>query len=284
MSRHWPFATHKAAPMPGNPSTRDNPPPPPRWTTQVFLLTKRLAPGAFLSPVLVLNLVLALLFLVVYDGTVGGLSVVVEVAGGNYYNFILPAAILAAAVGGGAAGLLLVSDLRSGYFYRQLTLPLRRSALITSLMLVSAFQVALQASAVIAVAVLLGAEPQTGLLGVACLLALAFAWGGGFAAYSIAVAIFSNDMQTTAAANLIFIPLIFLSPLLIPYEYLKPWMQVAADGNPTRYVMEGMRSLLISGWDGQSLMKALVASLIFGVVMGAAALTAIRLRLPSVNR
>ena len=177
----------------------------------------------------------------------------VDITGGNYYNFILPAAILAAAIGGGAAGLLLVSDLRSGYPYRQLTLPIRRSALIASLMLVAAVQVMPQSAAVIALAILLGADPRTGVAGVACLLGLAFIWGIGFAAYSVAVAVATRDMQMTAAANLIFIPLIFLSPLLIPYRYLKPWMQVAADVNPTRYV-------------------------VFGAVMVAAALTTIRRR------
>jgi ABC-type multidrug transport system permease subunit len=88
----------------------------------------------------------------------------------------------------------------------------------------------------------------------------------------------------TAAANLIFIPLIFLSPLLIPYHYLKPWMQLAADVNPTRYVMEGMRSLLITGWDSNLLIRAFVASMIFGAVMGAAALVTSRMRLPVIYR
>jgi len=249
----------------------------------VRLLTGRVAFGSLAHPVLILNLILAWLFLLVYDGTVGGLSLVVDIAGGNYYNFILPAAILAAAVGGGAAGLLLVSDLRSGYLYRQLTMPIRHSALLVSLMLVSALQVAVQTSAVIALAVLLGAEPRTGIPGIACLLALAFVWGAGFAAYSIAVAILTSDMQMTAAANLIFIPLIFLSPLLVPYAYLKPWMQVASDVNPTRYVMEGMRSLLIAGWDGHLLIEAVAASLVFGGVMVTAALAVVRVRLPTMS-
>jgi ABC-2 type transport system permease protein len=227
-----------------------------------------------------LNLVLALLFLVVYDGTVGDVPLFVDFAGGNYYNFILPAAILAASVGGGAAGLLLVSDIRSGYLHRQLTMPIRRSALIASLVLVSALQVALQASVVVVVALFLGAELQAGPLGLIFVLILAFAWGGGFAAYSVAVAILTRDMQMTSAANLIFIPLIFLSPLLVPYEYLKPWMQTASDVNPTRYVMEGMRSLLAGGWSGPMLVEALAASLAFGLVMGIVALAVIRTRLP----
>src|ERR1044072_9834437 len=84
---------------------------PPSWPTQICLMTGRVAFETFRNPVLVLNLILALLFLVVYEGTVGDLQLFVDFAGGNYYNFILPAAILAAAVGGGAAGLLLVSGI-----------------------------------------------------------------------------------------------------------------------------------------------------------------------------
>jgi ABC-2 type transport system permease protein len=250
---------------------------------QVYLLTGRVALETFRNPVLVLNLVLALLFLVVYDGTVGDLQLFIDFAGGNYYNFILPAAILAASVGGGAAGLLLVSDLNSGYLQRQLTMPIRRSALVIGLVLVSAFQVVLQAGVVIAVADLLGAEPHTDLLGLMGVLALALVWGAGFAAYSVAVAIRSEDMQITSAASLIFIPLIFLSPLLVPYEYLKPWMQVAADFNPARYVMEGMRSLFMGNWDNQLLLEALGASLVFGAVMFAVALIVIRKRLPGIR-
>jgi ABC-2 type transport system permease protein len=252
--------------------------PSPPWLAQVRLLTSRVAVEAFRNPVLILNLLLAMLFLVVYVGTVGGVPLLVGFAHGNYYNFILPAAILAASVGGGAAGLLLVSDIRSGYLRRQLTMPIERSALVASLLLTSAFQVVLQAGIVIAFGIALGADPETGLPGILCLLGLAFIWGLGFAAYSVGVAILSRDMQMTSAANLIFIPLIFLSPLLVPYEYLKPWMQTAADFNPARYITEGMRSLLIEGWDGALLGKALVASIAFVAVMGAFALVVIRLR------
>jgi ABC-2 type transport system permease protein len=251
---------------------------PPPWIVQVGLLTRRLAIEAFRNPVLILNLLLALLFLVVYDGTVGGVPLLVSFADGNYYNFILPAAILAASVGGGAAGLLLVSDLHSGYLIRQLTMPIRRTALVTSLIVTSALQVVFQTTVVVLFGVALGADPQTGVPGILCLLGLAFMWGLGFAAYSVVVAVLSRDIQVTSAANLIFIPLIFLSPLLVPYEYLKPWMQTAADVNPARYVTEGMRSLLIEGWDGRMLANAVFASLVFALAMGVLAAVAIRSR------
>lgn len=257
---------------------------PPPWVIQVYLLTGRVAVDALRNPVLILNLVLALLFLIVYEGSVGDVPLFIDFAEGNYYNFILPAAILAASVGGGAAGLLLVSDMRSGYLQRQLTMPIRRSALVASLVLVSAFQVTLQASVVICVALVLGADPQGGAFGLLGVIGLAFVWGCGFAAYSVAVAILTQDTQMTSAANLIFIPLIFLSPLLVPYEYLKPWMQTAADANPARYVVEGMRSLLMDGWDDRIMGEAVIASLVFALAMGLAALVVIRVRLQAEHK
>lgn len=244
------------------------------------LLTARAAISTLKSPVLVVNLILALLFLVVYNGTVGGIDLFASFGGGNYFTFILPAAILAASVGGGAAGLSLVADIESGYLQRQLSMPIQRSALVLSLVIVAALQVALQAALVILVGLLLGAESATGVLGLVSVLVLALVWGAGFAAYSIAVAISSRDIQVTAAANLIFVPLIFFSPLLVPYRYLEPWMQTVADVNPTRYVMEGMRSLLIVGWNGEPLAEAAAATCLFGVVMGAIAVAVLRWRLP----
>ncbi|HET7445093.1 MAG TPA: ABC transporter permease [Solirubrobacterales bacterium] len=253
---------------------------PARFPTQVRLLTERAAIRTLKSPVLIVNLVLALLFLVVYNGTVGGIDLFASFGGGSYFTFVLPAAILAASIGGGAAGLMLVSDIESGYLQRQLAMPVQRSAVVLSLVIVAALQVALQATLVILVGVLLGADSATGVLGLASVLGLALVWGAGFAAYSVAVAISSRDIQVTAAANLIFVPLIFFSPLLVPYRYLEPWMQAIADVNPTRYVMEGMRSLLIVGWNAEAVAEAAAATCLFGLAMGAFAVAVLRWRLP----
>jgi ABC-2 type transport system permease protein len=251
---------------------------------QVSLLTQKAISDSARNPVLVLNLLLAWLFLLVYDGTVGELPLFQEIAGGDYFTFLLPAAILAASVGGGAAGLLLVGDLSSGYLQKLLAMPLRRSALVASLLIAAGFQVVVQSVGVIGFALLLGADPAAGPLGYAGLLALCCVWGAGFAAYSVAVAVTTADVQMTAVANLIFIPLIFFSPLLVPYRYLKPWMQEAADVNPTRYVMEGMRGILEGNGSTPLLVKSAAACCAFFLVMLVLALLALRLRLPRLIR
>lgn len=246
------------------------------WRRQLAMLTARSLVVSARNPVVAINTGLAIFFILVYDGSLGGSPVVLSLVGGNYFNFILPAAILAASVAGGAAGIALVTDLQSNYFYRQLTMPVSRVALICATILVGAIQVVVQTIAVIGVALLLGAKPHGGIapLGVICLLALL--WGLGFAGYSVLIAILTRDAQVTSAASIVFLPIIFLSPLLLPEDQLRPWVQSASSVNPASYTLKAMRDLLTSGLPGAHLTAALIASGIFASLTLGGAILALR--------
>ena len=45
------------------------------------------------------------------------------------------------------------------------------------------------------------------------------------------------------------LPLVFLAPTFMPRAQLQGWLQVAASLNPTTYVLETMRGVLIGGWN-----------------------------------
>lgn len=246
------------------------------WGRQLLLLTGRSLAVSARNPVIAVNAGLAVFFLLVYDGTLGGSEVVLDLVGGNYFNFILPAAILAASVAGGAAGIALVSDLQSNYFSRQLTMPISRFALTAATILVGGIQVLAQTVAVIGVALLLGADPHGGVGALLVICVLALAWGLGFAGYSVLVAILSRDVQITAAASLLFVPIIFLSPLLLPEGQLRPWVQTASSINPASYTLKAMRDLLASGLPSPYLGDALLASGIFAALMLGGAILALR--------
>lgn len=246
------------------------------WARQLAALTGRALIVSARNPVVAVNTGLAVFFLLVYDGSLGGSSLVLNLVGGNYFNFILPAAILAASVAGGAAGIALVTDLQSNYFSRQLTMPVSRTALISAPILVGGIQVVAQTIAVIGVALLLGADPQTGAGGLLILCLLALLWGLGFAGYSVLVAILTRDAQITSAASIVFLPIIFLSPLLLPEDQLRPWVQSASSINPASYTLKAMRDLLSSGLPSPYLFDALVASGLFASITLGGAVLALR--------
>ena len=54
---------------------------------------------------------------------------------------------------------------------------------------------------------------------------------------------------------MIFFPLLFLTPNFVPRDQLTRPMEIAATLNPVTYVMEAARSLILVGFDGESLAK-----------------------------
>ena len=59
------------------------------------------------------------------------------------------------------------------------------------------------------------------------------------------IALKTRSAAATNSAGLIFFPLLFLTPNLVPRELLTRPMEIAATVNPVTYVMEAMRSLIL---------------------------------------
>lgn len=174
-------------------------------------------------------------------------------------NFILPVSILSASVSGGAAGLILVGDAENGYLRRQLAMPISRAAIVIAPILLGALQVVVQAALLIAVGAAIGADPRTGAGGILALLGYALLWGLGFSGYSVATGLRTGNAQIAQTASFIFFPLIFLAPTFLPLAQLSPALRAIARVNPTTYVLEAMRALLISGWQAAPLLEGLAA-------------------------
>jgi ABC-2 type transport system permease protein len=134
-----------------------------------------------------------------------------------------------------------------------------RTALVLAPMIVGAIQVVIQSVVVFAIGWGLGADPATGVGGVVVVLLLALFWGLGFAGFSVAVGLHTGNAQAAQSATLIFFPLIFLSPIFLPEDQLKDWMQTVSTVNPTTYALQGMRSLLIEGWNAEDIGAAVAA-------------------------
>jgi len=244
------------------------PPRPAPLATQVRLLTVRLLQKVIREPAVTIpNLAISVFFLFTYNGAFGNSGVTsFPGVGGNYLNFILPVTVLFSSISGGAAGLTLVADLETGYFRRQLSMPLSRSAIVLAAIMLGAIQVLVQATLIMTLGLIMGADPAAGFGGILALLGFALLWGMGFAGYSVATGLKTGNAQAAQAATFIFFPLMFLAPVFLPMDQLAGWIQAIAKVNPTTYMLEAMRSVMIQGWVASSLIKGLAAGGAFAVI------------------
>lgn len=219
------------------------------------------------------SLAISVFFLFVYDA---GLSGVSRLPGfqGSYLGFILPVAIVSGAVGGaGLAGQALIRDIESGYFVKMLLTPAHRLAIIWGPMIGSAVVLVIQVILIVLLAWALGLTSATGVAGLAVVVLLAFLWGMAFAGYAAFIALRTRNAAAAEAATFAFFPLIFLSTTFVPEEYITAgWLRAAAAVNPTTYVFDAMRSLLLEGWRARPLLLGFAITLAFATLTGGLAL------------
>ena len=102
--------------------------------------------------------------------------------------------------------------------------------------------------------------------------------GIGFAGFTVSAALGSGSAAATQGASFLFFPLTFLAPTFVPLALLSGWLEVAAKINPITYVLEAMRALLNTGWDGKAIGTAILACLVLAVAMYALAAFALHVR------
>ncbi|WP_245631736.1 ABC transporter permease [Alicyclobacillus ferrooxydans] len=214
------------------------------------------------------NLAISLFFLFVYQGGLSGIAKMPGFSGTHYLNFILPVAVVSGAVGGaGSAGQALIRDLDNRYFTKLRITPVSRTALVLAPMIAGMLQLVVQTALIPVVALLMGLKTPTGAAGLLVIILLAAGWGLAFAGYAVATALRSGNGQAAQAATFIFFPLLFLSDTFVPLNLIgAKWMRIAAHINPTTYVFDAMRSVLVRGWQGRPLLWGALAIVILCAV------------------
>lgn len=251
------------------------------FLTQVSTMTWRTLVTTFRTPAAVIpGIVISAFFLLVYNASLGNASNFLPgLAGKSYLAFILPVSVVSSALSGaGAAGQALVRDIESGYFDKLLLTPISRGALLLGTMIAGAIILGLQTIVVIVIGLLMGLEPETGIAGVLAVLGFALVLGTGFSGFTVGIALRTGNAAATQGGSFLFFPLTFLTATFVPVELLSGWIKTVAQFNPITYVLESMRSVLLTGWEIDVLAKGLIACLILGVLMFAFALTGLRAR------
>ena len=194
--------------------------------------------------------------------------------GQGYVAFQLPVSLMFATATVNS-GLALVTEIDLGYFDKLLVAPIRRSSIILGRLAADLVR-GIGASAVVVLAGLaFGAHIESGVAGALLIILLSALFGVAYAGFGIVVALKTRNVQATNTSFLLFFPLLFLTPNFVPFELLTPLMETLARINPVSYVIEGLRSLIIEGWDLDKLAACCGVILAMGVVLTGLSLRAI---------
>ena len=73
-------------------------------------------------------------------------------------------------------------------------------------------------------------------------------WSLAFAGFGYAIALKTGNPAAVQSSFLLFFPFLFLTTSYVPREQLTAWLDTVAAFNPVTYILEGLRSLALVGW------------------------------------
>jgi ABC-2 type transport system permease protein len=171
-------------------------------------------------------------------------------------------------------------DIETGFLNRLALTPARGIAIMLGHLVGGAALALVQFSVYFAAGVLAGAEFEAGILGIPALFALAVLVAVAFGAAGMAVALRTGSSDAVQSMFPLFFVLFFLSSMNLPRNLIEAdWFRLIATINPVSYLIEGLRSLAIAGWDAQALALGYGAALLVIGVAFAASLSAFKERL-----
>jgi ABC-2 type transport system permease protein len=173
-------------------------------------------------------------------------------------------------------GTNLAEDIETGFFNRLALTPLRRTALIGALLAGVGVMGALQSAVYVVIGLIAGAHIEAGVGGALVIVLLGSLAAVAMGSLGCVAALRTGSGEAVQALFPLFFVFIVLSSGNLPRNLLKTgWFHDVATWNPISYLLEGFRSLYITGWDGTALGRGFavaVGILIVGLLLSAAAL------------
>jgi ABC-2 type transport system permease protein len=164
------------------------------------------------------------------------------------------------------AGTDLGRDIDTGFFNRLALTPLRGLGIVVGQLGGALTQALLQAIAYLTVGLLLGVHFESGPAGILVFLLLALTIAAAWGTTGIWIALRTGSGEAVQSQFPLLFFFMIISSMNLPRNLIEAhWFQVAATLNPVSYMIEGLRSLVIEGWNAEAL------ALGFGVSIAAVA-------------
>ncbi len=224
--------------------------------TQVGYLAQRSVVRTLRQPAMLIPSLIFPLFLLAINSS--GLDAATSIPGfptDSYLTFALALAFMQGALFATmGAGQSIATDIQLGFFNRLQLTPLRGAALISGQLAGIVVLGLIQALTYLAIGIAFGASVETGVAGAAVLVALSVLVAVAFGSLGVALGLRTGNGEAVQGAFPLLFVLLFLSSMALPRNLIEiDWFATVATINPVSYLIEGFRSLLIDGWNGEAL-------------------------------
>ena len=251
------------------------------WT-QVSELARRSVMRTLRQPAQVVPSVIFPLILLAINA--GGLEAATNIPGfpaDSYLTFALAVPFIQSgifAVANGGADL--AKDIETGFLDRLALTPMSGLALVMGQLAGVLALGVLQGLVYLGVGLAAGATLEAGLGGAAVLMGLAVAISFAFGCVGLFAAFRLGDGEAVQSLFPVLFVFLFLSSMALPRELIEQdWFRTIATWNPVSYLLEGIRSLFINGFEAEPLLRAFGVAFGMGAVFLALAVGSLRSRL-----
>ncbi len=178
------------------------------------------------------------------------------------------------------AGTDLARDIQTGFLSRLSLTPMRRLAVLGGQLGGVVTLGLLQAIVYLSVGIAIGVHIKSGVAGVLVLLAFAVFISFAFGALGAFAALRTGSGEAVQGLFPVFFVFLFISSMNIPRNLMSvAWFRDVATANPVSYLIECVRSLIITGWDGEALALGFGIALVVSIVAFALASHALKERM-----
>jgi ABC-2 type transport system permease protein len=178
------------------------------------------------------------------------------------------------------AGTDLARDIQTGFLNRLALTPVRGVALLAGQLGGIVTLGVVQAVVYLSVGLAVGVRLASGPGGAAVLLAFAILISVGFGALGAFAALRTGSGEAVQSLFPAFFVFLFLSSMNLPRNLIETdWFRAVATANPVSYLIECVRSLIITGWDEEALALGFGIGLAIAVIALVLASVALRTRL-----
>jgi ABC-2 type transport system permease protein len=250
--------------------------------SRVLVLAQRSVVRTLRQPAMVMPSIIFPLLLLSINSS--GLDSATKLPGfptNSYFQFAIAIPFIQGALFSAiSAGTNVAGDIESGFLSRLSLTPLRRVSLMLGQLTGIVALGLIQAVAFLVVGVAFGDGLAAGPGGVLVLLALSLTITLAFGSIGAFVALRTGTGEAVQGVFPLFFAALFLSSMSLPRNLIETdWYRTVATWNPVSYMLEGIRSLFIDGWDGEALFLGFACAGGLAVIAVVAASVALRTRM-----